>query len=262
MAGKIITISSVKGGVGKTTMTLNLAGIYCELNKRVLIIDLDLYSGGIAASLNVKNKKDIYTMIDSMANNRFTELKKYVTTYNKNIDVLACPKDPRMGAKVSGRYIPVIFDLAKKEYDVVLVDTYHILDEINLTALDYSYMTLFIITNDIVDLKNMKSLISIFKDTDKKNYLILLNNSRDIGKDYLSLYDIRTIIKNNIDYTLSKNYYIKNIDKYTISGEILTLNNSINLFHSKDINNMKKMALDLIDDSHGKEAKNEYKEFN
>lgn len=255
MAGKIITISSVKGGVGKTTMTLNLAGIYCELNKRVLIIDLDLYSGGIAASLNVKNKKDIYTMIDSMANNRFTELKKYVTTYNKNIDVLACPKDPRMGAKVSGRYIPVIFDLAKKEYDVVLVDTYHILDEINLTALDYSYMTLFIITNDIVDLKNMKSLISIFKDTDKKNYLILLNNSRDIGKDYLSLYDIRTIIKNNVDYTLSKNYYIKNIDKYTISGEILTLNNSINLFHSKDINNMKKMALDLIDDSHGKEAK-------
>lgn len=255
MAGKIITISSVKGGVGKTTMTLNLAGIYCELNKRVLIIDLDLYSGGIAASLNVKNKKDIYTMIDSMANNRFTELKKYVTTYNKNIDVLACPKDPRMGAKVSGRYIPVIFDLAKKEYDVVLVDTYHILDEMNLTALDYSYMTLFIITNDIVDLKNMKSLISIFKDTDKKNYLILLNNSRDIGKDYLSLYDIRTIIKNNIDYTLSKNYYIKNIDKYTISGEILTLNNSINLFHSKDINNMKKMALDLIDDSHGKEAK-------
>lgn len=255
MAGKIITISSVKGGVGKTTMTLNLAGIYCELNKRVLIIDLDLYSGGIAASLNVKNKKDTYTMIDSMANNRFTELKKYVTTYNKNIDVLACPKDPRMGAKVSGRYIPVIFDLAKKEYDVVLVDTYHILDEINLTALDYSYMTLFIITNDIVDLKNMKSLISIFKDTDKKNYLILLNNSRDIGKDYLSLYDIRTIIKNNIDYTLSKNYYIKNIDKYTISGEILTLNNSINLFHSKDINNMKKMALDLIDDSHGKEAK-------
>lgn len=255
MAGKIITISSVKGGVGKTTMTLNLAGIYCELNKRVLIIDLDLYSGGIAASLNVKNKKDIYTMIDSMANNRFAELKKYVTTYNKNIDVLACPKDPRMGAKVSGRYIPVIFDLAKKEYDVVLVDTYHILDEINLTALDYSYMTLFIITNDIVDLKNMKSLISIFKDTDKKNYLILLNNSRDIGKDYLSLYDIRTIIKNNIDYTLSKNYYIKNIDKYTISGEILTLNNSINLFHSKDINNMKKMALDLIDDSHGKEAK-------
>lgn len=255
MAGKVITVSSVKGGVGKTTMALNLAGIYCELGKKVLIIDLDLFSGGVAASLAVKNKKDIYMMIDSMTNNRFTELKKYVTTYNNNIDVLACPKDPRMAMKVESRYIPLIFDLAKKDYDVVLVDTSHVLNEINLTALDYSYMSLFIISNDIVDLKNMKSLISIFKDTDKKNYLILLNNSRDTGKDYLSLYDIRTMIKNNIDYTISKNYYIKNIDKYVMAGEILTLNNSINVFHSNDVNNMKKMALDLIDDRHSREAK-------
>ena len=190
-------------------------------------------------------------------NNRFTELSKYVTSYNGNIDVLAAPRDPRMANKIESRYIPLIFDLAKKNYDVVLVDTSHVLNEINLTALDYSFMSLFIITNDVVDLKNMKSLISIFKDTDKKNYLILLNNSRDTGKDYLSLYDIRTIIKGNIDYTVSKNYYIKNIDKYTMAGEILTLNNSINVFHAKDVNNMKKMALDLIEEKCYKEAKDE-----
>ena len=171
--------------------------------------------------------------------------------------MLAAPRDPRMANKIENRYIPLIFDLAKKNYDVVLVDTSHVLNEINLTALDYSFMSLFIITNDVVDLKNMKSLISIFKDTDKKNYLILLNNSRDTGKDYLSLYDIRTIIKGNIDYTVSKNYYIKNIDKYTMAGEILTLNNSINVFHAKDVNNMKKMALDLIEEKRYKEAKDE-----
>ena len=112
-------------------------------------------------------------MIDSMASNRFTELRNYVTTYNKNIDVLSCPKDPREASKIESRFIPIIFDLARKDYDIVLVDTSHILDEINLTVLDYSYMSLFIVTNDFVDLKNMKSLLSIFKDTDKKNYLIL-----------------------------------------------------------------------------------------
>ena len=53
----------------------------------------------------------------------------------------------------------------------------------------------------------------------------------------------------------TKNYYIKNIDKYVVGGEILTLNNNLNMFHVKDVNNMKKLALDLIDDKHSKEAK-------
>ena len=92
-------------------------------------------------------------------------------------------------------------------------------------------------------------------DTDKKNYLICLNSSRDTGRDYMSLYDIRTSIKGNIDYTISSSYYIKNIDKYVMNGEILTLNKSINAFHQKDVSNMKKLAIDLIDDRHGKEEK-------
>ena len=255
MAGKVISVSSVKGGVGKTTILLNLAGIYCELGKRVLIIDLDLFSGGVAISLNVKNTKDIFMLVDSMANNRFTELNKYVTSYNKNIDVLAAPRDPRYAMKIESRYIPLVFDAAKKEYDVVLVDTSHVLNEVNLTILDYSYMSLFIIINDLVDLKNMKSLLSVFIDTDKKNYLICLNSSRDTGRDYMSMYDIRTTIDDNVNYTISNSYYIKNIDKYVMNGEILTLNKKINTFHAKDISNMQKMALDLIDDRHIKEER-------
>ena len=252
--GKIISISSVKGGVGKTTMTLNLAGIYYMLKKKVLIIDLDLFSGGVAASLDVKNNKDIFMMVDSISNNRFTSLEDYVETYNKGISVLAAPKDPRNASKIESKYLSLIFDLASKEYDVILVDTSHSLDEINLEILDESYMSLFIITNDLVDLKNMKSLVSIFKDTNKENYLVCLNNSRDTGKDYLSLFDIRNIIKTNVDYTISNNFYIKKSDKYILSGEILTLNKNILRFHNNDILNMQKMAEDLISDKH-KEGK-------
>ena len=75
--GKIICVSSVKGGVGKTTITINLAGIYSLMKKKVLIIDLDLFSGGVAACLDLKNKKDIFMMIDSLSNNRFTSLNDY-----------------------------------------------------------------------------------------------------------------------------------------------------------------------------------------
>jgi len=141
-----------------------------------------------------------------------------------------------------------IFDIAKREYDIILVDTSHLLDEICLVALDASYKSAFVITNDLVDLKNMKSLVSIFSELNKTNYKVVLNNSRDTGRDYINLFDIRNMIKKNVDFRISKNFYIRNIDKYILNGEILTLNKNINRFYSNDIKNMNKLALSLIAD--------------
>ena len=112
--------------------------------------------------------------------------------------------------------------------------------------LDNVYKSLFIVTNDLIDLKNTKSLMNIFKETGKSNYLLCLNSSRDTGRDYFSIFDIRNIIKNNIDYTISNSFYIKNIDKYILNGEILTLNRNINRFHAKDISKLKSIATVLI----------------
>ena len=157
--GKIITVSSVKGGVGKTTLTLNLAGLYFLMKKKVLIIDLDLYAGGIATCLNINNKRDIYMLVDSLSSNKSVLLDDYVTKYNNGISILASPKDPRDVSKIESKYINTIFDMARLEYDIILVDTSHLLDEICLVALDASYKSVFVITNDLVDLKNMKSLV-------------------------------------------------------------------------------------------------------
>ena len=249
--GKIITISSVKGGVGKTTLVVNLAGIYYLMKKKVLIIDLDLYAGGVATITNVSSKKDIYMLIDALSNNKQLSIKDYVSNYNSGIDVLACPKDPRDVSKIETSYINKIFELARLEYDVILVDTSHSLDEVCLMAIDASFMSAFVITNDLVDIKNMKSLVNIFAEIGKDNYKIVLNNSRDTGKDYINLFDIRNMIKANVDYTISKGFYIRNIDKYVLDGEILTLNKNIRRFNAGDIKNMEKLALALISEEEG-----------
>ena len=83
-------------------------------------------------------------LVDGIANNRFTELSDYVISYNNNIDILSSPIDPRNANKIQSKYIPTILNIAKYQYDVVLVDTNHIMNEISLTALDNSYNNLFI----------------------------------------------------------------------------------------------------------------------
>ena len=228
----ILCLFGVKGGIGKSTTALNLAGVCSNLNKRVLIVDMDLYGGAIAISLNKDVHKTIYNFVDDYNNNRYNNFEDYVTKYNEYIDYIASPKDPRKSSKIDSKYVDILLDKAKFNYDLIILDTTHVLDEINLSLLDKSDKILLIISNDMLDLKNMKSLVSIFKDLDIDKYKILLNNSLRNYKEYFSLYDIKSIIKANVDYELSNNFFIKDIDKYIIDSNIITLDKKY--INSKD----------------------------
>ena len=246
--GKIITISSVKGGTGKTTTLLNLAGTYSLMGKKVLIIDLDLYTGAIAPSLNLEITSDIYKLVDDLMNNRFDYVENYVLKFNDNIDVLAAPKDPRYASKIGSKYIKLILTRALMKYDIILIDTNHALDEKNLVILDNSDWSLFVVNNDMMNLKNMKTLISIYKDLDKDNYKIILNHSVNKSRNYFSNYDVKNIIKDDIDYLIPDTFHIKNIDKYVVDGEILLLNKSVRSNNKNIIKIFDEMAQDLLEE--------------
>lgn len=244
--GKSMCIFSSKGGVGKTITAINLAGIFEHLEKKVLLVDLDLSSGGITMALNRPFDKTIFNFVDDYNNNRYETFKNYVTKYDDYIDILPSPKDPRQINKIDSKYMDILIDKAESNYDVVLIDTNHILDEINIVTLDKVDSILFVLSNDPLDLKNMKSLISIFKDSQVTNYKVLLNNSRDPYKDYFSLFDIKNIIKTNIDYTLTSSFYIKNIDSYIMNGEIITLQPKMPTTFHKDYETLMSIALEMV----------------
>lgn len=250
---KTFTITSTKGGVGKTITTLNLAGMYERMGKKVLIIDLDFYSGDIAASLNIKVKKDIYTMFEDITNNKFTNIEDYVSIYDEFIHVLAAPKDPRYGRKIGNKILNLILYKSGFKYDVILIDTNHILTDINLLALDYSDCILYIMNNDLMNLKGMKSIVSIMNNMDKKNYKIVLNKSNYKEKNYFNKSDIRNIINKNINYIIPDSFNIKYIDRYTLGGKILTLDKKILKKHKRTIKIFDMITKDLLKESKGED---------
>ena len=244
--GISIAVASAKGGVGKTITTLNLAGIFEVLQKRVLIIDFDLSGGGISTALNIPNGKSSYHLAYDYNNNQYQEFKNYVTKYDQYIDVLASPKDPRQAGKIDPKYVEIILDKAVFNYDVVLIDTTHDLTDFNILTLDLVDHILFLVTNDPLDLKNMRSLISVFKDVNAHNYKVLLNESVSPFKSYFGIYDIKNIIKANIDYVLSKDFYIKNIDSFVMNGKIITLDKKASNLFSKDYTTLMGICTDLF----------------
>ena len=246
LKGKSMGFFSAKGGVGKTTNLLNLAGIFEQLEQRVLIIDMDLYSGGIAAYLNKKNDKSVYSLVFDMMNGNYNDLNDYTVKVDNYIDILCAPKDPRDANKVDHRFINNIINDAKAKYDVVLIDTNHALNDINLTILDSVDEINFMVTNDPIDLKNMRSLLSIFDSLNFYNFRITLNNSRDPFKDYFTYFEVRKLLQHNIDYTLSSDMFLKDMDKLIMRGAIISLDRKFAEVMTNDYNAFVQMATNLL----------------
>ncbi len=246
--GKIVTVTSTKGGVGKTIALLNLAGTYEKLGLKTLVIDLDLYGGAVATYLNSNNDKTIFNLVEDLTNNRYEKIEDYLFSYSDKIDIIAAPKDPRMAGKIDSKYIPLILRNVIYKYNVILIDTSHTLDEINVVTLDNSDSILYVFTNDTFDLKNTKSFISIMKDVGYKNYYTLLNESVHPGRNHYSAFDIRNIIKNNIDFTISKSMYVRNIDKFILDGKIIIQNKNLSFTDRKEWEKLKVLANTLIKD--------------
>jgi len=220
--GKIVCFYGGKGGVGKTTTLLSLAGTLSKLNKKVLIVDLDLTNGAIALSLNREVNKTIFNFVEDYTNNKYNDLDKYITKYDENISFVANPKDPRYASRIDLKYIDILLEKSVYNYDAVLIDTPSVLNEISVYSLDKSDIVYLLTTNDCVSLKNIKNLVNLFIENNLDKYKIILNNSFIPNKDYFSNYDIKNIIGHNVDYVISSSFHVNNLDELVVNGELIT----------------------------------------
>ena len=221
---KVVSVFSGKGGVGKTTFLLNLAGTLSNMRKKVLIIDADLYNGGIAVSLNRPSKKTLYNYYIEYKKEKFPNVLNYTVKYNEYIDFIPAPQNIKEAEEVSFSCLDSIIGEASLLYDVVLFDTNHIFNKFNEQLLKKMNQIFYIITNDAMDLKNSRNNLDAIKKF-TSNIKVVLNYSIHFNREYFIMYDIKNIIQSNIDYTISNRFNYDLIDATIFNGEILTINN-------------------------------------
>ena len=155
--GRVITVFSPKGGVGKTTMAVNLALALNERGARkVCLVDLDLAFGDVAITMQLFPTHSIEHAIGSEDSLDLAQIDGLLTRHQDSLMVLAAPAHPDVRERVSPALVAKVLRTLREGFDYVVVDTAPAFDEQVLTALDETDECILVATLDVPTLKNVK----------------------------------------------------------------------------------------------------------
>lgn len=158
--GRVVTVFSPKGGVGKTTASVNLALALADKGARkVCLVDLDLAFGDVAITMQLFPTHSIEQAVGSEESVDLSMVEGLLTRHQDAISVLAAPAHPDVRERVTPLLISRILRALKDGFDYVVVDTAPSFDDATLTALDETDECVIVATLDVPTLKNVKVAI-------------------------------------------------------------------------------------------------------
>ena len=180
--GRVVTVFSPKGGVGKTTMAVNLALALTERGaRRVCLVDLDLAFGDVAITMQLFPTHSIEHAIGSEETLDQAQLDTLLTRHADSMMVLAAPAHPDVRERISPALVGKILRTLRESFDYVVVDTAPSFDEQVLTALDETDECVIVATLDVPTLKNVKVALETLDmlDIARDHRHLLLNRADD-----------------------------------------------------------------------------------
>ena len=155
--GKIIAVFSPKGGVGKTTVSVNLALALADKGARqVCLVDLDLAFGDVAITMQLFPSHSIEHAIGAENALDASIVDPLLTRHADSLMVLAAPSMPDARDRVTPALVSRMLRTLQAQFDFVVVDTAPNFDEQTLTALDEVDECIIVATLDVPTLKNVK----------------------------------------------------------------------------------------------------------
>lgn len=164
--GKIITVFSLKGGVGTTTLAVNMAVAIKQLapSTRVGLIDLSLEEGADAILLDILPTS---TIVDWARENHAEAtpylLNQYFVQHRTGIGLLAAPPSPEQAETIRPDIVRSTLQLAPDAFDYIVVDTASTFSESSLIALEHAQAILLPMTPDMPTIKTAHNTMRILK---------------------------------------------------------------------------------------------------
>jgi pilus assembly protein CpaE len=178
--GRIVTVFSAKGGVGKTTLSTNIATHLALSGLRTVLVDLDLSFGDVGISLQLLPSSSVHDAVSMSGSLDAAGLAQLVTHHeDTGLDVIAAPTDPSLADRISGQVVAELLRVAAANYDFVIVDTPPSFTEHVLAACDVSSLLVLIATLDIPAIKNLKLALETLDalGSPKDSRVIVLNRA-------------------------------------------------------------------------------------
>ncbi|MDR7866087.1 MAG: response regulator [Sporomusaceae bacterium] len=185
--GTVTTVFSAKGGVGKTTIAVNLAvALAARTKQRVCIVDADLQFGDVSLFLNILPKATVANLVADIEDLDGKHLAGYLTRYNDYVDVLAAPLRPEQAELVTAAHLTAILKVLRTVYQYIIVDTAPSFSEAMLATLDEADQVLVVSALDLPTIKNVKLCLEIMDSlaySGEKIKLVLNRASGEGGMD-------------------------------------------------------------------------------